>query len=64
MQLAHFGAEVVKVESSVRLDVTRRLGPWADGTPASIDPGYFNQYNQGKQSIVLDLKQARAARSV
>ena len=30
MQLAHLGADVIKFESSVRLDVTRRLGPFAD----------------------------------
>jgi benzylsuccinate CoA-transferase BbsF subunit len=59
MQLAHLGAEVVKVESDVRLDVTRVLGPWADGEVGVDRSGYFNQYNQGKQGIVLDLKQAR-----
>ena len=56
MQFAHLGAEVIKVESSVRLDVTRRLGPWADDEPAPDRSGYFNQYNQGKQSVTLDLK--------
>jgi benzylsuccinate CoA-transferase BbsF subunit len=59
MQLAHLGAEVVKVESSQRLDVTRVLGPWADGVSGADRSGYFNQYNQGKLGIVLDLKQAR-----
>jgi crotonobetainyl-CoA:carnitine CoA-transferase CaiB-like acyl-CoA transferase len=58
MQLAHLGADVVKVESDVRLDVTRVLGPWADGEAGVDRSGYFNQYNQGKQGIVLDLKQA------
>jgi crotonobetainyl-CoA:carnitine CoA-transferase CaiB-like acyl-CoA transferase len=57
MQLAHLGAEVVKVESAERLDVTRVLGPWADGETGVDRSGYFNQYNQGKQGIVLDLKQ-------
>jgi crotonobetainyl-CoA:carnitine CoA-transferase CaiB-like acyl-CoA transferase len=59
MQLAHLGADVVKVESAERLDVTRVLGPWADGVPGADRSGYFNQYNQGKQGIVLDLKQRR-----
>jgi crotonobetainyl-CoA:carnitine CoA-transferase CaiB-like acyl-CoA transferase len=57
MQLAHLGAEVVKVESSERLDVTRVLGPWCDGVSGVDRSGYFNQYNQGKQGIILDLKQ-------
>jgi crotonobetainyl-CoA:carnitine CoA-transferase CaiB-like acyl-CoA transferase len=59
MQFAHLGAEVIKVESVERLDVTRVLGPWADGVTGVDRSGYFNQYNQGKQGIVLDLKQAR-----
>ncbi len=56
MQLAHLGAEVVKIESSERLDVTRLLGPWADQQPGKDRSGYFNQYNLGKQSVVLDVR--------
>jgi crotonobetainyl-CoA:carnitine CoA-transferase CaiB-like acyl-CoA transferase len=59
MQLSHLGAEVVKVESSARLDVTRVLGPWAAEEPGPNRSGYYNQYNLGKQSIVLDLKSDR-----
>lgn len=59
MQLAHLGAEVVKVESSSRLDVTRQLGPWLDGEPGPNRSGYFNQYNLGKQGMLLDLKSER-----
>lgn len=55
MQLAHLGAEVVKVESSGRLDVTRVLGPFADEVPGPNRSGYFNQYSLGKQSVTLDL---------
>lgn len=58
MQLAHLGADVIKVESSTRIDVTRRLGPYADGVPGINRSGYFNQYNQGKKSICLNLKTA------
>ena len=54
MQLAQLGAEVIKVESTSRVDVTRRLGPFVDGVPGLNRSGYFNQYNQGKQSICLD----------
>jgi crotonobetainyl-CoA:carnitine CoA-transferase CaiB-like acyl-CoA transferase len=59
MQLAHFGADVIKIESSVRLDVTRRLGPFADDIVGVNRSGYFNQYNQGKRSVVLDPKDPR-----
>ena len=59
MQLAHLGAEVIKVESSVRSDVTRRLGPHADGIIGLNRSGYFNQYNQGKKSVTLNLKDPR-----
>ncbi len=59
MQLAHLGAEVVKVESSSRPDVTRLLGPWLDQQPGPNRSGYFNQYNLGKKSMLLDLKSAQ-----
>ena len=58
MQFAHLGADVVKLETSSRVDVTRRLGPFADGEVDIDRSGYFNQYNQGKRSVVLDVKQA------
>jgi crotonobetainyl-CoA:carnitine CoA-transferase CaiB-like acyl-CoA transferase len=60
MQLAHLGAEVIKIESSRRVDVTRRLGPYADDVMGINRSGYFNQYNQGKKSVTLNLKDRRA----
>jgi crotonobetainyl-CoA:carnitine CoA-transferase CaiB-like acyl-CoA transferase len=56
LQLAHLGAEVIRVESSTRPCVTRLLPPFADFKPGPNRSGYFNQYNQGKRSITLDLK--------
>ncbi|MFN8642787.1 MAG: CoA transferase [Candidatus Binatia bacterium] len=56
LQLAHLGAEVIRVESRTRTCVTRLLPPFADGTPGPNRSGYFNQYNQGKLSLALDLK--------
>ena len=58
-QFAHLGADVVKFESTSRVDVTRRLGPFADGEIGIDRSGYFNQYNQGKRSVVLDVKDPR-----
>jgi len=60
LQLAHLGAEVIRIETASRPCVTRMLPPWPDGTPGLNRSGYFNQYNQGKLSLALDLKQERA----
>src|SRR3990172_4952839 len=60
MQLAHLGAEVVRVESARRVCLLRNLPPWLEGKPGINRSGYFNQYNQGKRSITLDLSQPEA----
>lgn len=59
MHLAYLGAEVIKIESLARLDLMRRL-PIA---PRGVKPGFdssgpFNQWNQGKKSIRLNLGKA------
>ena len=57
LQLAHLGAEVIRVETATRLCVTRLLPPFPrNERPTPDSSGYFNQYNQGKHSITLDLK--------
>ena len=57
--LADLGAEVIKVESPEG-DETRRWGPPfltnADGSAA--DAAYFHACNRGKESLVLDFRQA------
>ncbi len=58
LQLAHLGADVIKVESTERVDVTRQLAPFADGEAGVDRSGYFSQYSQGKRSVSVDLKQA------
>jgi crotonobetainyl-CoA:carnitine CoA-transferase CaiB-like acyl-CoA transferase len=60
LQLAHLGAEVIRVESASRTCVTRLLPPWPDGQPGVNRSGYFNQYNQGKRSVALNLKEPDA----
>lgn len=60
LQLAHLGAEVIRVESAARTCVTRLLPPFAEGKPGVNRSGYFNQYNQGKLSLALDLKRPEA----
>src|SRR5207249_856108 len=56
----HLRAEVIRVETATRPCVTRLLPPFADFAPGPNRSGYFNQYNQGKKSIVLDLKRPEA----
>src|SRR3989454_11338051 len=60
LQLAHLGAEVIRVETATRPCVTRLLPPFAEFEPGPDRSGYFNQYNQGKKSIALDLKRPEA----
>src|SRR5450755_2898248 len=52
MQLADFGADVIKVENPDHGDETRRFGPpfMADGTAA-----YYAAVNRNKRSLTLDL---------
>jgi len=60
LQLAHLGAEVIRIETNKRPCTTRTLPPWLNGEPGINRSGYFNQYNQGKLSLSLDLKEPRA----
>src|SRR5437867_1027806 len=55
LQLAHMGAEVIRMESMKRVCTLRMLPPYADGQMGVNRSGYFNQYNQGKRSIQLDI---------
>src|SRR5206468_1397410 len=56
LQLAHLGAEVIRIEAPGRQDVTRLIPPFADDVRGANRAGYFNQYNQGKKSVGLNLK--------
>ena len=56
--LAIFGATVVKVEFSGRLDGTRQSGPFA-GRPTFNSSGHFANHNAGKLSLGVDLKDPR-----
>jgi crotonobetainyl-CoA:carnitine CoA-transferase CaiB-like acyl-CoA transferase len=60
LQLAHLGAEVIKIESHTRLDLARRLLYY----PKGMEPGVnrcalFNQWGQGKKSLLLNLTTPR-----
>ena len=60
LQLAHLGAEVIRLETSKRVCVTRAIPPFADNVPGPNRAGYFNQYNQGKRSVLLNLSKPEA----
>lgn len=58
--LAALGADVVKVESEQKPDEVRALATYDfDSTPTSNVSAYFNEHNQGKRSLQLDLTNDR-----
>ena len=66
MNLAHLGAEVIRFESAKRPDLYRRAGLYPGGEPASGQQqpslnraGMFNQWNQGKKSVAVNLRDPR-----
>ena len=55
--LADLGARVVRVESA-NGDRIRRVGPWVDGEAGNERALRHLLYNQGKESLALDLDAA------
>ncbi|HUJ76190.1 MAG TPA: CoA transferase [bacterium] len=56
LMLAYLGAEVLKIETARRPDLARRAGLYAAGLPPGLNRnGYFNQLNQGKKSLAINL---------
>ena len=55
--LADYGATVVRIESSRRLDTGRTIGPFHDGQPGIEHSGFFQNLNAGKLGLTLDLAQ-------
>jgi crotonobetainyl-CoA:carnitine CoA-transferase CaiB-like acyl-CoA transferase len=53
--LADFGATVVRVESSVRVETARLMGPFPGGQPDSQRCALYDTYNAGKLGVTLDL---------
>ena len=60
LQLAELGAEVIRIESHQRPCMNRRVPPYAEDEPGLNRAGSFNQWNQAKQSLLLDMKQPDA----
>lgn len=55
-QLADYGANVIKVESSSAPDALRANGPFVDEVPGNDRSANFSNVNLGKRSIGLNLK--------
>lgn len=53
--LANFGAQVVRLESTLRLDTIRTVGPFVNGDPAPENATSFHNFNAGKKLITVDL---------
>ena len=58
--LADLGADVIKIESSTRLDSLRMAAPYKDGKPGVNRSGYFADRNTSKRSVTINMKHPRA----
>lgn len=54
--LGDLGADIIKIETSTRLDSLRMAGPYKDGKPGVNRSGYFADRNSSKRSITIDMK--------
>ena len=54
--LADLGADVIKVESSKRIDPVRTLGPFKDGKMGPERSVSYHNLNAGKRCITLDIR--------
>jgi len=56
--LADYGATVVRVESTKKIDTARTLAPFRDGQPGAERSGCFQNLNAGKRMLTLDIGSA------
>lgn len=54
--LADMGADVIKVESSKRIDPVRTLGPFKDGKSGPERSLSYHNLNAGKRCVALDIR--------
>jgi crotonobetainyl-CoA:carnitine CoA-transferase CaiB-like acyl-CoA transferase len=52
--LADYGARVVRIESTRRIDTARTLAPFHGGVPGPESSGIFQNLNLGKRMLTLD----------
>lgn len=53
------GADVIRIESTTRVDPVRMTPPFKDGKPGPDRSGYYADRNTNKRSITINLKQPR-----
>ena len=60
MQMAFHGAEVIRIESTLKPDTFRAGGPRPAGDPSLDASAYFAKFNRGKLGMALNLQHPRA----
>lgn len=58
--LADNGADLIRIESSARLDGLRMAPPWKDAKPGVNNSQFFASYNTSKKGITLDMRKPKA----
>jgi len=58
--LADNGADLIRIESSARLDGLRLAPPWKDAKPGVNNSQFFASYNTSKKGITLDMSRPKA----
>lgn len=56
--LADMGADVIKIESSKRIDPVRTLGPFKDGKTGPERSVSYHNLNAGKRCVAIDIRRA------
>ncbi len=54
--LADHGAEVIRIESSIRPEPLRRAPPFVNDTPGLDNSGYYADFNSSKKCVSLNLQ--------
>ena len=61
--LADFGATVIRVETTKKVDTARLIGPYQEGKPGVENSALFGNVNAGKYGMTLDMS-TEAAREI
>ncbi len=62
--LADQGATVVRIESSIRIETARTIGPFIDDEGGAENSGLFNNMNAGKLGMTLDVNNPASRRVI
>ncbi len=56
--MADYGATILKIESTTRVDTARSVGPWNGGTAGPEHSALYQNMNTGKLGMTLDISSA------